>query len=129
MHGKAKGETPAGEKYRALDPVLLDWVAATAAHGFLMAYDRFVHPLSNVDKDRFMRDGDAIGREFGVRNAPVFVGAFMDMMAELEPGFGPRRGGIVTHSRDDGDPRRGGRSRAGVVQLDGRFAPDPDTRI
>src|SRR3546814_17783452 len=87
MHGKVKGETPAGDKYRAIDPLLLDWVAATASYGFLMAYDRFVHPVSEADKDRFMADGDAIGREFGARCTPPTVDAFMTMMAELEPRF------------------------------------------
>lgn len=89
LHGKVKGETSDGEKYRAMDPVLLDWVSATASYGFLMAYDRFVHPLSDADKDRFMRDSDAIGREFGARHAPPTVDAFMDMMASLEPRFEP----------------------------------------
>lgn len=89
MHGKVKGETPAGDKYRALDPVLLDWVAATASYGFLTAYDRFVRPLSGADKDRFMADGDAIGREFGARHTPPGVAAFMAMMDELEPRFEP----------------------------------------
>lgn len=89
LHGKVKGETPGGEKYRAMDPELLDWVAATASYGFLMAYDRFVHPLSDADKDRFMRDGDAIGREFGARHTPPTVDAFMEMMAALEPRFEP----------------------------------------
>ena len=87
MHGKVKGATPAGDKYRALDPLLLDWVAATASYGFLMAYDRFVHVLSEADKDRFMADGDAIGREFGARRTPPTVAAFMDMMAERESRF------------------------------------------
>lgn len=87
LHGPVKGKTPAGEPYRALDPVLLDWVAATASYGFLMAYDRFVHPLGEADKDRFMRDGDAIGREFGARHTPASVGKFMEMMATLEPRF------------------------------------------
>ena len=89
MHGKVKGETPAGEAYRAMDPVLLDWVAATASYGFLMAYDRFVHAVSDADKDRFMRDGDAIGREFGARHTPSTMAAFMEMMDELEPRFEP----------------------------------------
>lgn len=89
LHGKVKGETPGGEKYRAMDPELLDWVAATASYGFLMAYDRFVHPLSDADKNRFMRDGDAIGREFGARHTPPTVDAFMEMMAALEPRFEP----------------------------------------
>lgn len=87
LHGKVKGETPDGIKYRALDPLLLDWVAATASYGFLTAYDRFVRPLSNADKDRFMADGDAIGREFGARHTPPTVDAFMAMMDELEPRF------------------------------------------
>ena len=89
LHGKVKGETPGGEKYRAMDPVLLDWVAATASYGFLTAYDRFVHPLSTADKDRFMRDSEAIGREFGARHTPPTIDAFMDMMATLEPRFEP----------------------------------------
>ncbi len=89
LHAKVKGETPAGERYRALDPVLLDWVAATASYGFLMAYDKFVHPLSTADKNRFMRDSDAIGREFGARHSPSTVQDFMDMMAALEPRFEP----------------------------------------
>ncbi len=87
LHGKVRGETPAGEKYRAIDPLLLDWVAATASYGFLMAYDRFVHRVSEADKDRFMRDGDAIGREFGARRTPPTVAAFVAMMDELEPRF------------------------------------------
>lgn len=89
MHGKVRGETPGGAQYRALDPLLLDWVAATASYGFLMAYDRFVHRLSDADKDRFMADGDAIGREFGARHTPPTVGAFMAMMDRLEPCFEP----------------------------------------
>lgn len=89
MHGGVKGETPAGEKYRAMDPALLDWVAATAAYGFLMAYDRFVHPLSDADKDRFLRDGGVIGCAFGARRTPTSVDGFMAMMAEFEPRFEP----------------------------------------
>lgn len=89
LHGKVKGETPDGTRYRALDPMLLDWVAATASYGFLMAYDRFVHSVSDADKDRFMADSDAIGREFGARHTPPTVAAFMAMMDELEPRFEP----------------------------------------
>ncbi|MDZ3832878.1 MAG: oxygenase MpaB family protein [Sphingopyxis sp.] len=89
MHAKVRGGTPAGDKYRALDPVLLDWVAATASYGFLMAYDRFVHRLGDADKDRFLRDADAIGREFGARRTPPSVDRFMAMLATMEAGFEP----------------------------------------
>ena len=87
MHAKVKGETPAGEAYEALDPVLLDWVAATAAYGFLTAYDRFVSPLSRADKDRFLRDSEAVGSQFGARRTPQSVDDFMAMLEELEPRF------------------------------------------
>ena len=89
MHAKVKGETPAGEAYEALDPVLLDWVAATAAYGFLTAYDRFVSPLSKSDKDRFLRDSEAVGSQFGARRTPQSVDDFMAMLEELEPRFEP----------------------------------------
>lgn len=89
MHGAVKGQTPAGEAYRALDPVLLDWVAATAAYGFLTAYDRFVRPVSDADKDRFMSDGAVIGRAFGALHTPPTIADFMDMMARLEARFEP----------------------------------------
>ena len=36
-----------------------------------------------------MRDGDAIGREFGARHTPDSVGGFMEMMAKFEPKFEP----------------------------------------
>lgn len=86
-HGKVKGATPSGQSYRALDPVLLDWVAATASYGFLMAYDQFIYPLSDVEKDQFMQEGEAIGREFGARHGPSTIAAFLEMMDKLEPGF------------------------------------------
>lgn len=89
MHGKVKGETPSGTRYRALDPDLLDWVAATASYGFLSAYDRFVAPVSDADKDRFMRDSEAIGREFGARHTPHSISDFMDMLEAREDGFEP----------------------------------------
>src|SRR3546814_19840040 len=34
LPGKVQGENPARETYRAMEPVLLDWVAATASHAF-----------------------------------------------------------------------------------------------
>lgn len=89
LHGRVKGQTPDGQPYRALDPLLLDWVAATASYGFLMAYDQFVHPLSDDDKDRYMRDGVNIGRPFGALHGPPSLAAFHDMMAQLEPNFEP----------------------------------------
>lgn len=89
LHARVKGETPAGERYKALDPELLDWVSATASYGFLNAYHRFVHALSPQDHDRFYRDSASVGSLFGARNTPRSHDDFMAMMAALEPRFEP----------------------------------------
>ncbi len=89
MHGKVKGHTPDGLAYRAMDPVLLDWVAATASYGFVTAYDRFVAPLSKAEQDQFLREGDSVGRLFGALHAPKTIDEFMAMMRGLEPHFEP----------------------------------------
>lgn len=89
MHARVKGETPSGERYKALDPELLDWVSATASYGFLTAYHRFVRPLPPVDHDRFFRDSAAVGSVFGAHNTPNSLADFNEMMARLEPRFEP----------------------------------------
>lgn len=89
MHARVQGQTPKGEAYKALDPELLDWVAATAAFGFLNAYDRFVSPLSDAEKDRFYRDGAVVARLYGAHNTPKTQGEFLAMMERLAPRFEP----------------------------------------
>lgn len=89
MHAQVKGTTPGGEAYRALDPELLDWVAATAGFGFLNAYDRFVKPLSDEDKLRFYREGTILGQLYGVQEAPRSPDDFLAMMERRAPRFEP----------------------------------------
>lgn len=87
MHARVGGKTPGGEAYQALDPELLDWVAATAGYGFLTAYDRFVAPLSEADKTRFYQEGSAVGRLYGVRTPLRSSADFHGMMKRLAPRF------------------------------------------
>lgn len=89
MHAKVGGATPSGEAYRALDPELLDWVSATAAYGFLNAYDRFVETVSEADKARYYREGETVARLYGVRNHPKSTADFLAMMHRLEQRFEP----------------------------------------
>ena len=89
MHVRVKGTTPGGEAYKAMDTELLDWVAATAAYGFVTAYDRFVAPLSDADKARYFRDGATVGRLYGARVIPASATEFMAMMEKLSPRFEP----------------------------------------
>ncbi|TFU00357.1 DUF2236 domain-containing protein [Polymorphobacter arshaanensis] len=89
MHVRVKGTTPGGEAYKAMDTELLDWVAATAAYGFVTAYDRFVAPLSDADKARYFSDGATVGRLYGARVIPASAAEFMAMMEKLSPRFEP----------------------------------------
>jgi uncharacterized protein (DUF2236 family) len=89
MHAQVSGRTPGGEAYRALDPELLAWVGATAAYGFLTAYDRFVAPISDADKARFYSEGDALIRLYGVQDVPKSSGEFLAMMESLAHRFEP----------------------------------------
>jgi uncharacterized protein (DUF2236 family) len=89
MHARVGGQTPKGEAYRALDTELLDWVAATAAFGFLNAYDRFVSPVSEADKSRFYTEGAKVTRLYGVKRSPTSSADFLDMMDGLKDRFEP----------------------------------------
>ena len=89
MHARVKGETPAGESYRALDVDLLDWVSATASYGFLTAYDHFVAPVSAADKTRFFAEGEAVARLYGVQHPLTSEADFHAMLDGLLPRFEP----------------------------------------
>ena len=89
MHGRVQGNTPSGEAYKALDTELLDWVSATAAYGFLNAYDRFVSPLSDAEKERFYRDGATVGRLYGAQTIPASSAEFLQLMQRYVDRFEP----------------------------------------
>lgn len=89
MHAHVKGTTPNGEAYTALDPELLDWVAATAGYGFLTAYDRFVQPVSPEDQLRFYREGAVLAPLYGVQEAPRSPQDFLAMMDRRAHRFEP----------------------------------------
>lgn len=70
MHARIAGETRTGEPYRADDPDLLGWVYATAQFGFSEAYHRFVHRLSNRERDAFYAEGAPVAALWGAASAP-----------------------------------------------------------
>lgn len=91
MHASVAGETPDGESYRALDPELLNWVSATAQYGFLTAYDRFVHRLSENEKHAYWNGSDEIPHLYGVTEVPHSEAEFLSMMERLLPRFEPHQ--------------------------------------
>lgn len=69
-HERVEGRTPAGAPYRANDPELLNWVHATAAFGFVEAYNRYVRPLAPGEIDRFLAEGGDIATLYGASATP-----------------------------------------------------------
>ncbi|ATC31227.1 DUF2236 domain-containing protein [Caulobacter vibrioides] len=89
MHERVSGETPDGQAYTALDPELLNWVAATAVYGFVTAYDQFVAPLTEADKTRFYEEAAPVAHLYGATASPGSEAAFMAMLQALSPRFEP----------------------------------------
>ncbi len=89
MHARVRGETPAGTRYHANDPELLNWVQATVDFGFMEAYAAYCHPLSDAQRDRFYAESIAAAALFGATGAPTTLDEqrehFAAMRSALEP--------------------------------------------
>lgn len=83
MHARVNGATPKGESYRALDPDLLDWVSATAAYGFLTAYDTFCERVSEADKLQYYAEAAPGAKLYGVQTSPMSTADFFRMLDKL----------------------------------------------
>jgi uncharacterized protein (DUF2236 family) len=60
------GEFGVGTGYSAHDPALLAWVHATLVDTFLLTYERFVAPLSPVERDRYCREAGGAAPLLGI---------------------------------------------------------------
>jgi uncharacterized protein (DUF2236 family) len=68
VHGSTQtrlGRFPPGTPYSASDPELMLWVHATLVQASLAAYERFVHPLSREDQERYHQEMALVARLFG----------------------------------------------------------------
>lgn len=89
MHARVNGNTPGGEAYRALDVELLDWVSATAAYGFVTAYDTFVERVSDAEKRQYYAEAAPGAKLYGVQTSPMSTDDFFEMMNRLVHRFEP----------------------------------------
>jgi len=65
IHGRVTGRR--GDRaYGALDPELLLWVHATLVDSALVAYERFVAPLSGAERERYYQEMKAFAEAFSV---------------------------------------------------------------
>lgn len=70
-HDRVRGVTSEGEDYYANDPILLDWVQATAGFGFMEAYHAYVHPLSEAERDALFHEAVPAARLYGATGTPT----------------------------------------------------------
>lgn len=60
-----------GLPYAADDPILLLWIHTTLVESFVMAYEKFVRPLSVSEKDRYVAEMVRQARLVGLRDDDV----------------------------------------------------------
>ncbi|MEM9285572.1 MAG: oxygenase MpaB family protein [Pseudomonadota bacterium] len=88
-HDEVEGITACGKSYQASDPDLLKWVHATAAYGFMGAYDRYRRRLSPTDWDSILAQVAVVAEAYRVEEPPRTKGDLHRLMgamwAKLEP--------------------------------------------
>jgi uncharacterized protein (DUF2236 family) len=70
-HERVTGWTSEGEPYGANDPVLLDWVQATAGFGFTEAYHAYVRCLTADEREALFAEALPSARLYGATGAPA----------------------------------------------------------
>ena len=89
IHGQIAGIADDGRSYRADEPVLLRWVQATAAFGFLEAYSRLVSPQQRVARDRYYAEAAVGARYYQVADAPDSEAAMKALLDQTVPQLTP----------------------------------------
>jgi uncharacterized protein (DUF2236 family) len=70
QHDRVAGQTSEGETYHANDPVLLDWVQATAGFGFTEAYHAYVRQLTVTERSALFAEALPAATLYGATGAP-----------------------------------------------------------
>jgi uncharacterized protein (DUF2236 family) len=65
-HAEVSGTTEDGSAYEALDPDLLLWVWATLGDCLVRSHERFVHPLTEVEREELYSEWKLVARACGV---------------------------------------------------------------
>ena len=85
LHERIGGVTPAGQRYRASEPELLDWVHATASFGFLQAYERYVRGFDESARDRYYAEGRPAALLYGAVGAPCSCAELQRLLDAMLP--------------------------------------------
>ena len=94
VHKRVQGEVAAdepahaGDAYDAADQELLLWVHATLIDSAMVAYDRFVAPLTVTERREYYEDSKKLALLLGIqeRNLPASLAAFEHYMRDIVAG-------------------------------------------
>ncbi len=94
VHSKVRGVVAPGEKsfsgarYDASDPELLLWVHATLIDAGMVAYDRFVQPLSSEEARQYYEDSKMLAALFDIPESivPASLADFQEYMNAMNAG-------------------------------------------
>jgi uncharacterized protein (DUF2236 family) len=89
-HARVRGTTrerlgpfATGTRYSASDPELMLWVHATLVQSSLGAFERFVRPLEDDERERYLHEMNLVARLFGTP-ADVLPGNYGDFRAYFD---------------------------------------------
>ena len=88
MHGQVTGVRGDGVPYRALDPELIGWVHTCIPWAVMTAYERYNRPLSEDERDRYLREQAVIGRMGGAGEIPETAAELRDYVEAMRPKLG-----------------------------------------
>lgn len=85
---EAVGPFPAGTPWAADDPELLLWIVATLVDSSLLVYERYVHRLSQAERQAYWDDYRTVARLFGLApsEAPEDLGDLRAYLAAMLAG-------------------------------------------
>ena len=90
VHARVNGATreqlgrfPPGSRYSASDPELMLWVHSTLVESSLGAFERFVRPLDDEERERYVDEMNLVARLFGTP-ADVLPRSYRDFRAYFD---------------------------------------------
>lgn len=89
VHRRVRGRAPGGRPYSATDPSLLLWVHATLVDSALLVYERFLAPLTDDERGRYLEESKRQAVLLGVpeEDLPRTLGDFRAYVAHTVAGL------------------------------------------
>jgi uncharacterized protein (DUF2236 family) len=85
IHSRVNGVRPDGVPYRALDPELIGWVHTCIPWAIMRGYERYNRPLTEAERDAYLREQAVIGRMGGAEDIPETWHELQDYVEAMRP--------------------------------------------